>query len=267
MIPDAVAAAIGDLARSRPVDVVAFVARTIEATAQVEWLQARSAVLHTLPYAELRSDVATLLDAWQTAAPHQSRQMLAWALTAAAQAVQATRQEQRTALVWTGPQVDGPGLRRTDQALQEVIAAARRELLLVSFAIYMTPHIERGLVAAAGRGVRIRIALETPAASAGRIDYDTVRSLGTEVSRHAQLYIWPEAQRTPDAQGRVGALHAKCAVADRAVLFVSSANLTGHALSLNMELGVLIEGGALPGDVVTQYDRLIERGVLQRVEV
>jgi cardiolipin synthase len=52
-------------------------------------------------------------------------------------------------------------------------------------------------------------------------------------------------------------------VADRQLLFVSSANLTGYALTINMELGVLIRGGALPGDVATQVDRLIEGGVLQ----
>lgn len=32
----------------------------------------------------------------------------------------------------------------------------------------------------------------------------------------------------------------------RAIAFISSANLTEYALSLNMELGILVKGGNLP---------------------
>lgn len=266
MTPDAILSRISDLVRERPTEVIKPLARAIESTAVMDWQQARNTVLQLVPQPDVRIEVGALLDAWQSVVPHISRQTLAWALAGASEAVQAARREQVTSLVWTGPRVDGPALRRTDQALQEVIQAATNSLLLVSFAIYMVPHIARALVAAAARGVRIRIALETPNESAGRIDYDTVRSLGPEVVRHAELYIWPEDKRERDAAGNLGALHAKCAVADRHLLFVSSANLTGHALALNMELGVMVRGGALPGDVVTHFDRLIERGVLQRIQ-
>jgi PLD-like domain len=44
----------------------------------------------------------------------------------------------------------------------------------------------------------------------------------------------------------VSSLHAKCAVIDSNLLFLSSANLTEFAFNLNMELGVLIKGGSLP---------------------
>lgn len=265
MIPDVVATLISDLVRTKPCDLVRAAAGQIEATADMPWPQARNAVLPALPHADLRQGVGQLLDAWQLTSPQVSRQALAYALAAAAQATAATRREQDVALVWTGPRVDGPPLRRTDQALQEVINAARRELLLVSFAVYMVPHIAQSLVVAAQRGVTIRIALETPHESAGRIDYDTVRSLGPDVARHAELYIWPEDKREHGPSGSRGALHAKCAVADRQLLFVSSANLTGFALTINMELGVMIRGGALPGDVATLYARLIEHGVLRRL--
>lgn len=265
MIPAEIAVHIDNLVRARPPELIATLARVLEATTRQTSAQARGVVMQVLPHADVRSEVAQLLDAWEVNAPWQPRVALAWALAAASQAVQATRQEQQAALVWTGPQIDGPALRRTDQALQEVIGVARQELLLVSFAVYMVPHIAQALVNAAGRGVKIRIALETPTESAGRIDYNTVRSLGADVARNAELYIWPESQRGRDAQGNLGALHAKCAVADRQLLFISSANLTGYALTINMELGVMIRGGALPGDVATLYARMIEHGVLQRI--
>jgi phosphatidylserine/phosphatidylglycerophosphate/cardiolipin synthase-like enzyme len=77
--------------------------------------------------------------------------------------------------------------------------------------------------------------------------------------------VWPAHKRERDLTGTLGALHAKCAVADRKLLFISSANLTGHALTINMELGVMINGGRLPSDVTTQYMRLIENGILEPV--
>jgi phosphatidylserine/phosphatidylglycerophosphate/cardiolipin synthase-like enzyme len=60
-------------------------------------------------------------------------------------------------------------------------------------------------------------------------------------------------------------MHVKCAVADGRWLFLSSANLTGYAFTLNMELGVLVTGGPLPGQVETHLGRLIGTGVLTAV--
>jgi phosphatidylserine/phosphatidylglycerophosphate/cardiolipin synthase-like enzyme len=56
----------------------------------------------------------------------------------------------------------------------------------------------------------------------------------------------------------------KCAVADGRSLFLSSANLTEYAFTINMELGLLVTGGPLPGQVEEQFDRLIGTGVLAR---
>ena len=43
--------------------------------------------------------------------------------------------------------------------------------------------------------------------------------------------------------GRTGVMHGKCVIADRRTLFLTSANLTGTALSVNMEMGFVIHGG------------------------
>ncbi|MGV8617596.1 phospholipase D-like domain-containing protein, partial [Pseudomonas aeruginosa] len=58
----------------------------------------------------------------------------------------------------------------------------------------------------------------------------------------AKLYAWRE-RAAPFADGRV---HAKVAVADGDVCFITSANLTGHAMEQNMEAGLLISGGHIP---------------------
>jgi len=47
-------------------------------------------------------------------------------------------------------------------------------------------------------------------------------------------------------------------------LLVSSANLTESALTLNMELGLLVEGGEVPRRVQEHLDALVAAGQLQR---
>jgi phosphatidylserine/phosphatidylglycerophosphate/cardiolipin synthase-like enzyme len=57
-------------------------------------------------------------------------------------------------------------------------------------------------------------------------------------------------------------MHAKCAVADEDILFVSSANLTEFALTINMEMGILIRDGYMPGMVVRHFEALVQEGTL-----
>ena len=76
-----------------------------------------------------------------------------------------------------------------------------------------------------------------------------------------QLLTWPPTL-LPDHDPDHASLHAKCAVADRDVVFVTSANLTSHALDRNMELGVLITGGDAPKHLAAHLDGLITTGIL-----
>jgi phosphatidylserine/phosphatidylglycerophosphate/cardiolipin synthase-like enzyme len=109
------------------------------------------------------------------------------------------------------------------------------------------------------------ICLETPDASEGRIAFDTLRALGNEVVQHARVYVWPLDQRPQSSTGKHGSLHAKVAVADGKTLLISSANLTEYAMTLNMELGVLIRGGELPSRIQQHFERLIETRILRPV--
>ena len=79
------------------------------------------------------------------------------------------------------------------------------------------------------------------------------------------VYYWPQENRPHDENGKHGILHVKCAVADGKQILLSSANLTEYAFSINMELGMLVTGGKLPGQVEQHFRRLIETGVLARV--
>jgi len=85
------------------------------------------------------------------------------------------------------------------------------------------------------------------------------------VAAVATVYYWPQENREHDDNGKHGILHVKCAVADGKQIFLSSANLTEYAFSINMELGMLVTGGKLPAQVEQHFRRLIETGVLVKV--
>ena len=168
-------------------------------------------------------------------------------------------------MVWTGPTVGSVSMRRTDQALIEVVSAARQSLLVVSFAVYRVASVHEAINAAIDRGVNVCMCIESDDAGASHIRYDARRLLGDALVDRSRIYVWPEESRPTGTAGRTGVMHAKCAVADEAQLFLSSANLTQHAMDLNIELGVLVHGGPLPGRVMAQFEGLIRSRALRKI--
>ncbi len=185
-----------------------------------------------------------------------------FALSTAVHCQSQMRRDLSVELVWTGPNPESFPLRRTDQTLLQLIREAQHDLLIVSFAIYNISEIVGALIAALDRGVNIRIVAETLEASDGKISFGLSTRFGAEVLRRSQLYVWLKAKRPVDEQGRYGSLHAKCAVRDRQHLFMSSANLTEYAMSLNIEMGVLVHNQSLAAQVIQQIDSLILHGSL-----
>jgi phosphatidylserine/phosphatidylglycerophosphate/cardiolipin synthase-like enzyme len=127
------------------------------------------------------------------------------------------------------------------------------------------PNVGKALVRAARRGVRLMVIVETPEKIEGQGEYSTIRALGPEVAACSAVYFWPKENRPVGESQKTGILHVKCAVADGEWLFLSSANLTQQAFTINMELGMLVRGGTMPISVEQQFDRLIESGHLKHV--
>lgn len=86
---------------------------------------------------------------------------------------------------------------------------------------------------------------------------------GPDVLRALKVYVWPLEQRKRNDRGQHGTLHAKCVLVDSDRLFVSSANMTSFALELNIELGVLLNGGDAPRQMEKNLTELIRTGVLR----
>jgi phosphatidylserine/phosphatidylglycerophosphate/cardiolipin synthase-like enzyme len=249
------------LAAELPLPTLQIVARSISDSAT---LNAAQAQLVELPQPHQRQMVANFLDECLTVDPLMSPQMVAFALLTAGTSEKFHRDAQSVELVWTGPDVEAVPFRRTEQAILQVLDSAQHCITLVSYAVYAIPHIREALVRAARRGVKITVIVETPDKLAGQNEYSTLKALGPEIAACSAVYYWPQEKRK-SLGDKVGILHVKCAVADGQWLFLSSANLTEYAFSINMELGVLVTGGSLPGQVEANFAKLVETGVVERV--
>ena len=254
-----------ELAARLPAEVLDIVARAVEESPSASSPVARTRVSQGIPHPYYRGIANDFLDRWQGFAPDLPSRQAAMILRVAGLAEQARRKKHSVELVWTGPATDAGPFRRTEQAILQVLDSAQKRITLVSYAVYKIPQIADALVRAARRGVCINVVVETPNRVEGQGEYDTIQALGTEVGACAAVYYWPEEKRAVAECGKVGILHVKCAVADGHWLFLSSANLTEYAFSINMELGMLVTGGPLPGQVEEQFDALIGNAVLVRV--
>jgi phosphatidylserine/phosphatidylglycerophosphate/cardiolipin synthase-like enzyme len=79
------------------------------------------------------------------------------------------------------------------------------------------------------------------------------------------FWMWPAEQRPELPAGRA-ALHAKAAVADVHTALVTSANLTGHGINENMELGLVVRGGPVPRRLAAYFLQLMDDRVLVSAE-
>ncbi|NUK32308.1 hypothetical protein HRW12_00655 [Streptomyces lunaelactis] len=172
-------------------------------------------------------------------------------LIGAAQARLRYRSRHHAEVVWTGPASGVQTSRLTSAVVTELIASARKELLLVSFAAFPPASLTAALDSAAARGVEVTLLLEQPA------DNPTFRGGVTFPAIPAVRWNWPLGKREPGA-----ALHAKIIVVDRQVALVGSANLTSHAFEKNLECGILLRGPEHALAIVGHLDSLREAGVL-----
>ena len=202
--------------------------------------------------------VDQLVEAWQ--ATTVSADELASMLLAASHVFIKASAEQSTELVWTGPTTPFVSARRTEQALLQVINAAETTMFITSFVAYDVSGIVKALNEASNRGVIISMLLESSMDHGGSINIDVIGKMRMLVPP-AQLFAWRD-KAEPFLDGRV---HAKVAVADGGMCFITSANLTGYAMEKNMEVGVLITGGHIPRLLDQHLRSLVDTNVVTAV--
>ncbi len=203
------------------------------------------------------------MEAWE-AQPELSGPGLAAALEAAVGAVARLRSSQSIDLVWTGPATAEVPVRLTAEVLAEVIGSATGRLIVVSFAAYRVPELVAALVAAARRGVEVRLVLEDGDADGGTLKVPAAAAFG-ELEGPVTSSPGPASERPVLPGGSRASMHAKAAIADEHTSLTTSANLTGHGIEANTELGLLIRGGPIPKRLARHFRQLMALGILRPV--
>lgn len=174
--------------------------------------------------------------------------------------------------VFTGPDPTGTG-RDTGLLVNDLFTEAREEVLVSGFALYQGDVVLRTLAQRYDREPDLRVTL---CLDVSRRAGDTTRDsdLLLRFARAFRQDHWL-GQRLPpihfdprglDPDHRSRAvLHAKCIVIDRRKALVTSANLTLAAQRKNIELGVVIDGGNVPGLIASHFDALVATGHLHRL--
>lgn len=222
-----------------------------------------NAFIGKIPQFQNRDLVSSLFRIWKSQNEDLSPEAISIALKSAYLADDYQRKNQQLEIVWTGPSEINTSFRRTDQALLELINSSTKKLLIVTFVAYRMEEIKEALLAASKRGVEITFILESPDISENKIYLDTIKSIGKKLAESSKVYIWPLERRLKDHNGKHGSLHAKCAVADENMSFISSANLTNYALNLNMEMGILIKSKDIAKSITDHFESLALNGVLK----
>ena len=191
----------------------------------------------------------------------QAGDLVATALEAAGAAVDEERAASHVNLVLTGP-ASGSPVPQIEQTLVGLIDSAKQELLLVSFVAYRAETIVIALRRAIGRGVRVTLVLETEFDDEDAVDLREAYRLAPDIIDASTVLVWPLEQRPKSPTGRPARVHAKVAVADRSEALVSSANLTGFAMDINIEAGIAIKGASVGGRLHEYFDQLRLAGIL-----
>lgn len=256
---DDLLAVIAELGLELHPDRISIVASKIETLGSVE----QFTLTHSSFGPNANKDLVARLDrAWRNSKDTSPRDV-ASALRGASAAAVLIENRGAVELVWTGPSTGQVPVRHTEQVLCEVIEAAKRKLFLVSFVAYEVDSITRVLRGAIGRQVHIDMLLESSDKHGGRVTYDSVKAMKS-ILPSINIYVWSSDKKYLPGQFP-GAVHAKCAVADGELAFITSANLTSAAMERNMELGVLVKGGDLPYRLHQHLEALIFTKFLEKV--
>lgn len=177
-------------------------------------------------------------------------------------------------LIISGPEVSNVLPKSTEALMQTLFPEAKREILIVTYAIHNGNEVFKPLVACMERspGLKVRLCVNIPACKEGMRSEEQVvqRYMRNFRQKHwpgdvlPLMYYYPRAFVTD--QGVVSSLHTKCVVIDRSAAFVTSANFTKAAKKHNIETGVLLRRAAIAEKLATYFDRLIECGELRRCE-
>lgn len=249
---------IGELAATLHADRISSIA---DAMSQLKSVEGFERAKHAFGPNADQERVERLRCAWEDA-PGVGPAEIAAAFRGAAEVAALMDGSGAIELVWTGPKTGLIPTRRTEQVILEVIESAKDDVFLVTYVFYKASSIVEALNAAVGRGVNVSVLLESSTEHGGAIKGDSVKAMAEAVPG-ANIYVWDAAAKQPDGDSLSATVHAKCAVADKKLAFITSSNLTSAALERNMELGLLLRGGTVPERLRSHLAALVTTTIIK----
>lgn len=174
-------------------------------------------------------------------------------------------------LVTTGPEAGATTNRDTRVVVRELFAHAERSVLVAGYAVYQGQRVFQALADRMQQrpelAVRLFLDVRRTAGDTSIVT-EVVRRFGERFRRDE----WPQGRPLPQvfyfplsleaAPEKRAALHAKCVVVDRHLVFVSSANFTEAAYERNIEVGLLIQAGWLAERITGHFDTMVTAKLL-----
>jgi phosphatidylserine/phosphatidylglycerophosphate/cardiolipin synthase-like enzyme len=142
------------------------------------------------------------------------------------------------------------GVRRIGAVLDELLAGAQREVVVLGYELSDPATLGR-LAETASRGVRVELLLDSAQTSLDLIRKSWPRGGGV-------AHLW---QTGVNPRGKAVRLHAKVVIVDGRRALMGSANLTRSGLRSNLEVAVLLNGPVVAG-IRAYAGELIDRRLL-----
>jgi phosphatidylserine/phosphatidylglycerophosphate/cardiolipin synthase-like enzyme len=177
-------------------------------------------------------------------------------------------------LVTTGPEAPGVNNRDTAVVVRELFAHAEQSVLVVGYAVFQGQQVFRALADRMVERPNLDVQLFLDI-KRGHGDTTADDQLVRRFAHDFRTKMWPADRPLPAVfydprslsqdKFKRTALHAKCVVVDRQVVFVSSANFTEAAQERNIEVGLLSRSAALAERVAGHFESLVTAQALLRV--
>ena len=121
--------------------------------------------------------------------------------------------------------------RKTQSVIEEILSSAKRSITFTGYSISEYFEYLLKMIDCKSRcGVNVNLFIN---------DYETHKKILLDIY-HKERQFFKVFKYSGNKEDKMAALHAKTIIVDEEKIFISSANLSYHGLSGNIEIGVLI---------------------------
>lgn len=162
--------------------------------------------------------------------------------------------EEKVELVVTAPNSFAIKTRTTLGAINEVLESAQKSIIMTGYSVseYVSDFLDT-VIAKSQKGIVVRLYIN-------KVDNQaSLEKLLRYKSRFLQIYNYT------NADDKMSALHAKILSVDGKRTLISSANLSYHGMSGNIELGCLVESEKIGKQMDDLFQQLYKEKVFQRI--